>query len=246
MGVKLFDMKDIIQYSKKYSNKNLSDMTLIELGEGEFKVFNDEFDDELIKTFLNSNPRKWPKKCPKGRIGLYSKDFLRMTFNNVISIDTVSTCPKTLNINLIHDINDKKLNKQFDILTNFGTTEHVGQYDNIFENTQYHAFKNIHNLVKEKGIIFNVVPAYVKDNKKIHGAFHYTCDFFNQLAKLCNYTIVYNEVKARGIVDHVYCYFIKNDDKEFITEKQFLTIKGFFLTKHVKPEVKRYYDKYIV
>ena len=58
MGVKIFDIKDVIEYSKKYINKNLSDITLVELGEGEFKIFNDEFDDELIKTFLNLNPRK--------------------------------------------------------------------------------------------------------------------------------------------------------------------------------------------
>ena len=36
MGVKIFDIKDIINYSKKYISLNLNELNLLELGEQEF------------------------------------------------------------------------------------------------------------------------------------------------------------------------------------------------------------------
>ena len=111
MGVKIFDIKDIINYSKKYISQNLNELNLLELGEQEFKIFNEEFKDTLIKNFLDKNPRKWPKKSPKGRIGVYSKDFLESIFNKVVSIDNVISCKRSIQVNLINNLNTLNINK---------------------------------------------------------------------------------------------------------------------------------------
>ena len=237
MGVKLFDIKDIIRYVMEYS-KTL-ELDVVELGEQELKIFNNELDDSLITEYLKTNPRKYSTK--KDRIGLFSKDFLESLFKSVSCIDIFTKCDKTLKLSLCENIN---LEKRFDVLTNFGTTEHVGEMNDEFVNVQYLSFKNIHNMIKKDGIVFNVVPAFVQNNK-LHGAFNYTCDFFNKLAKLCNYQIIYNELKKRGEIHHVYCYFIKKDDNEFIDEDSFMSLKGFIHpTKLIKNKPKKYFDNY--
>ena len=245
MGVKIFDIKDIINYSKKYISQNLNELNLLELGEQEFKIFNEEFKDTLITNFLDKNPRKWPKKSPKGRIGVYSKDFLESIFNKVVSIDNVISCKSSIKVNLINNLNTlniEDLNQQYNIITNFGTTEHVGQYDNLFEHSQYNVFKNIHNLLKKEGILFNVVPAYDITNNKKHGAFNYTKLFFEDFANICNYKIIYNEVKNRGNILHVYCYLIKLDDKPFINKETFNKITGYYITKNATENIKKFYN----
>ena len=238
MGVKIFDIEDILKFSKEYLDNKLSNLNLLELGEQELKIFNNELDNNITKNFLEKNPRKYSNKM-KNRIGIYCKDFLNSIFNKVSSIDTHTTCKKTLKLNLIDEID---LGEKFDVITNFGTTEHVGEYDNILKNTQYQAFKNIHNLLNSKGLVFNVVPAKYENNV-IHGAFNYSTQFFEKLAELCNYKILYNEIKKRGDIYHVYCYFLKLDESTFISEKEFnQLINLLLLTERIKPNPKKYLE----
>tara|TARA_Y100000816_G_scaffold78672_2_gene53540 strand:+ start:70 stop:801 length:732 start_codon:yes stop_codon:yes gene_type:complete len=242
MGIKIFDIEDVFSYVENHFHCNLNTLNLIELGEQEFKILKTELNNELVKDYIKTNPRKWPNKCNKNRIGLYSKDYFSNFFYEVVCIDIAYTCKKTLNLNLCDDLNHRET---YNVLTNFGTTEHVGEIDNVLKNVQYSAFKNLHALVKKNGIVFNVVPAQVTKNV-VHGAFNYTCEFFEKLAKLCQYKIVYNEVKKRGDIYHVYCYFIKTEENEFITEKQFMSLKPYlFTTKNVQTNPKKYFDEYI-
>jgi len=68
--------------------------------------------------------------------------------------------------------------KQFDLVTNHGTTEHVFN--------QYSCFKNIHNLTKVGGYMFHGVPFIGCIN---HCFYMYQCLFFKNLARDNNYEI---------------------------------------------------------
>ncbi|MCX6747106.1 MAG: hypothetical protein NTU63_03155 [Candidatus Pacearchaeota archaeon] len=69
-------------------------------------------------------------------------------------------------------------NKQFDFVTNHGTTEHILN--------QYMCFKNAHNLTKVGGYMFHGVPSV---NHVNHGFFSYNQIFFKDLALANNYEI---------------------------------------------------------
>jgi len=124
-----------------------------------------------------------------------------------ISIDFDCHCNKSVKVNLGIDVFKQGINKQFDILTNVGTTEHVGQkftttpgskvkeIVTTTQNPQYHTFKNVHNLLKKGGIFFHNVPfAKDKNNLNNHGAYCYNEKFFKELAKINNYTIIKNKI----------------------------------------------------
>lgn len=68
--------------------------------------------------------------------------------------------------------------KQYDLVTNHGTTEHVFN--------QYACFKNIHNLTKVGGYMIHAVPfiGYI-----YHCLYRYSKTFFTSLAKDNNYEI---------------------------------------------------------
>ena len=75
MGIKVFDIEDIFSYVRAHFHCDLNKLNMVELGEQEFKILKTELDNEVIKDYLAINPRKWPTKCNKNRIGLYSKDY---------------------------------------------------------------------------------------------------------------------------------------------------------------------------
>jgi hypothetical protein len=77
------------------------------------------------------------------------------------------------------DLNKEyKFGKQYDLVTNFGTTEHIFN--------QYSCFKNIHNLTKTGGYIFHGVPV---SGFSEHGFYKYSILFFEDLASANDYTI---------------------------------------------------------
>ena len=75
----------------------------------------------------------------------------------------------------------------FDIVTNYGTSEHVQH--------QKACFDNIHNFCKAGGVMVHAVP--FKGTYKKHCKFHYDTEFFVELARVRGYTIVLNEVRKR-------------------------------------------------
>lgn len=74
----------------------------------------------------------------------------------------------------------ESLKNRFDVVTNYGTTEHVSD--------QYQVFKNINDLCKTNGIMIHaLIPlGYWKG----HGRYYYSLDFVKSLSQICNYTIV--------------------------------------------------------
>jgi SAM-dependent methyltransferase len=63
-----------------------------------------------------------------------------------------------------------ELRGKFDVVTNFGTTEHV--------TNQAQVFANIYGLLRKEGVVVHIVP--IKDGKlKNHGIYQYATDFFD-------------------------------------------------------------------
>lgn len=113
---------------------------------------------------------------------------------------------------------------EFDVITNFGTSEHILN--------QYQVFKNIHNFTKIGGFQVHAVP--LVGHWERHCPYHYGKNFFDQLAKLSNYEIQDTQILS----------FRKNQNKElllsilkktsdlFVSEKDFYTCE---ITENQKP-----------
>ena len=84
-----------------------------------------------------------------------------------------------LKFNLNSDTVPRKMRRAFDLVTNFGTSEHVAN--------QLNTFQVIHDLTKPGGIMFHVVPAAGYSN---HGFFCYDMRFFFSLARENNYAVI--------------------------------------------------------
>lgn len=105
------------------------------------------------------------------------KDFCEDLKKLHVSIDITGR-----NRSLIYDLNNEiiDINDVYDLVTNFGTTEHI-------EPNQYEPFKHIHNLCKIGGDMIHEVP--VENNWVGHCKFYYNENFFETLAKENNYDI---------------------------------------------------------
>lgn len=104
----------------------------------------------------------------------------------------------------------------FQVVTDFGTTEHVdGDY--------YQALKNIHDMTERGGLM-------IRENPKTghwpgHGCNYVDKDFYVGLAELCRYEVVelVEEFAMGNYVDggNVCAVLRKRDDGPFATRKQF-------------------------
>jgi hypothetical protein len=110
-----------------------------------------------------------------------------------------------------------ELHGKFDIVTNFGTIEHVN-------NSQYWAFRNMHELCIHHGVMVHALP--LVGTYKGHCKYYYTEKYINDLAKMNNYMIILNEVRVKDLnknkLQSLVCsILIKSDDNEFINENEF-------------------------
>lgn len=114
-------------------------------------------------------------------------------------------------VNLSHPIDTKYL-KQYDVVTNFGTTEHV--------QNQYMCWKNIFDMTKLGGIIINEIPK--KNHWPGHCKYYFDETTFESMKK--DFKIL--EVKdvifdSQGPL--IFCVMKKINDKEFLTTEKQLT-----------------------
>lgn len=83
--------------------------------------------------------------------------------------------------------------ERFDILTNFGTTEHVEPLE-----AQYECWMILHNVVKPGGIYFHMLPDADQHDRhgawKGHSRFYYHKSFFQRLAAENDYTIIDHKI----------------------------------------------------
>ena len=162
MAISQISFSDFKQYVQKSSS-------ILELG-------NQTFVNECIlkfKTELNEFNNLTPVKKYVESLG-----------KTHVSIDITG-----LDGSLPFDLNNEKISDigVFDLVTNFGTTEHI-------EPNQYEPFLHIHNLCKIGGIMLHEVP--VKGGWDGHCKFYYDDNFFIELANENNYEIL--EIKKNN------------------------------------------------
>ncbi len=118
-----------------------------------------------------------------------SKDFFDFISISCISIDNNNE-DNTYFCDLRSISQDLNLINNFDIITNLGTLEHIGQYESpdLLLQYQYNALQNIHSFGKVGCIYYHVVP--LKGYWYKHGACDYTDEFWSRFCNLCSYTII--------------------------------------------------------
>lgn len=180
----------LIELSKKSVNKTWKNITVCEFGNQRFHDGATPF--KTSKEYYKSLGAKHVSIDINGKDGALKKDLSR-----AISMNT-----------------------KFDIVTNFGTIEHV-------ENGQYSAFKNMHNLTKVNGVMVHVFP--LAGHWKGHGHFHYGEGFPYILAEKNGYEMVYYRIiKKQGNMNLMCAILRKKTSKQFITEKQFNSMERIY------------------
>ena len=140
---------------------------------------------ELGDQVVSSEMRK-KYRCRTGKE--YFTELYKM---NHISVDLNGN-----NGSLIKDLRNEDdfsdWEKYFDIITNFGTTEHIDPVKD-----QWHTFKIIHQSLKKNGIFYTVVPSFNYETNMIcprwagHSNNYYCLEFFENLAEKCKYKILH-------------------------------------------------------
>jgi SAM-dependent methyltransferase len=109
---------------------------------------------------------------------------------------------------------------QFDIVTNYGTMEHV--------NDQYHAFRNMHDLCVKGGVMLHGFP--IIGHWPNHGRYYYSLPFVYELARCAKYHVIavaqapcYGHDSDRSDRDLILAALQKQEDK-FISIEVFQTL----------------------
>lgn len=110
-----------------------------------------------------------------------SRDLFRSLGINYTSID-LNGRRGALKLNLARPI--KGLGT-FDVITNFGTSEHVKD--------QYSLWRNVHELCAVGGVVVSVVPLF-GSFRMSHAFYRYTPFFFHQLADYMSYELISCEI----------------------------------------------------
>ena len=136
----------------------------------------------------------------------------------------------------------KEHQNEFDIVTNYGTSEHVKQ--------QYEVFANIHNWTRVGGAMVHCLPQ--AGYWYYHGKFNYELAFFTRLAECSGYKFVSCEsvkkLDGQAYMDSIYngpkrppmelpteqyncgAILIKQDAKPFMHRSEFYRMGGLVLT----------------
>lgn len=165
-----------------------------------------------------------------------AKDFFERLGFSVVSVD-IEECFSSIYMDLRKPIPCNFVNK-FDVVTNYGTTEHVWP-----KKYQFQVFKNIHDCLKRGGVFIHTVPGF--KSKSSHCRINYGEYFFPMLAKMNNYKIIEinNELNKDASLCHIAVCMIKladnlffKDEKEFFKHIIKLSIKT--VRKYKKREIK--------
>ena len=119
-----------------------------------------------------------------------------------------------------------KFNDNFDLVTDFGCTEHYGREGKHHLEGFYNSWVNKHNILKVSGITVNENPK--SGHWQNHGFNYYTEEFYKGLAKFADYEIIeLGESCAMGNCEsgkNIFCVMQKNGNK-FPTLDEFSTLE---------------------
>jgi hypothetical protein len=107
-----------------------------------------------------------------------SREFWQWLGMTYAAID-IDGSPGSIPLDLNYDSTPPEMIGKFDIVTNYGTTEHIAN--------QLNAFKVIHELCCQGGVIVHNLPA---QGMMQHGLFNYNPKFFWMLARSCGYKML--------------------------------------------------------
>ena len=145
--------------------------------------------------------------------GRYNQQFVRNFFKNdfkqYFSIDLHNHPEVTL-----CDLSIYQPKKFYvDIITNFGTSEHVE-----YEEGQYNCWKNMHDWLMVDGIMIHEIPEY--GSWKNHCRYYTDYNFFKKMED-CGYQILEfdQHVDENGNLN--WCVLKKMEDKEFMTYEEY-------------------------
>jgi hypothetical protein len=120
----------------------------------------------------------------------------------------------------------------FDVLTNLGFTEHVGENSDwsTLMAGQYAVFKNLHDLGNDSAIYYHCVP--LTRNWYKHGVCDYSLEFFSELATVCGYTIISGPfVEDYHVEKQASVFFQKTPTSTFPSFERFSQIPGLRSTE---------------
>ena len=152
--------------------------------------------------------------------GIPHHTFARDVFKDVVSryesIDYEDRDSVSLVLDLSKDINSQENydKSKYDVVTDFGTMEHVVDY--------YQGFKNAYNLCKTGGVIITANPKI--NNWPGHGFHTFSVSFFEELAKLTEMEILFiEEYPACGNYTDGWevCTELRKTKEEFPTREEF-------------------------
>jgi hypothetical protein len=138
----------------------------------------------------------------------YGPPYFKDIFNDldITSFDMTGE-NNSIIMNLSDPISDEYKNK-FDLVTNFGTTEHV--------QNQYICWKNIFDMTKYEGIVINEIPK--KGNWPNHCKYYFDEDTFKSLKN--DFSIIdIQDINYGDNMDLIYCVLKKINSKSFKTKE---------------------------
>lgn len=131
------------------------------------------------------------------------KEYLQSKGADVVYIDW-NRKDDSIKLDLSMPINIFK--ESFDIVTNYGTSEHVANQENCFRNIDY--------FCKIGGAMIHAIA--LTRTYKEHGLYYYTIEFFEKLARANNYVIVINTTLNRGIDKTSVCAVLLKTQPSFM------------------------------
>lgn len=135
---------------------------------------------EINRLVYFSTPR------PDERTTMFS-EITDLTNIEYASIDVCPGLKNTVILDLNHENLPRRMRNHYDVVFNFGTTEHIVN--------QWNCFEVMHDALKVDGVIYHQLPA---SGYLDHGYFCYTPLFFRELAEANAYEVVRMAVTHAG------------------------------------------------
>jgi hypothetical protein len=124
-------------------------------------------------------------------------------------------------IDLSIPLKESQYYNYFDIVTDAGTSEHVDPLSG-----QYECFRNIHLCTKPGGIMVQINPEYKTHPK--HSNNYYSMDFWETVASLNRYKIIYLEVLMKDTQSSLLACCLEKVDNSPFTDQRKVLLKKIF------------------
>ena len=225
MGINNREKLELFDQAIDQSKIKMKDIKMCELGNQRM----------MGSLHIEGIKRRFKHGKPKTGDGFYlTKDYFvdLKGIASFVSID-LNGRDGSLRLDLTKKIDIEKINGPFNVITNFGTSEHVPK--------QYECFKNIHDLCEIGGIVYHVVPRVGNwDGKGAglpspHCPYYYDLDFFQGLADLNDYEMItikiwnHDHVLPKRAREECVCIYKKIKDQEFIDKEKFSKLPLFHI-----------------